>query len=155
MAAMSAAENCCADAGISSMPLASKPTASGSNAAAPPLPIMSTIASICRKTLPQLGVLMPPTGRDGNVLVLHSPGALVRYRSKIAHSEPAVARLPVGNRAGADDRSWHKSDLTETSAIGLLSGVKRTSASDCRTIAIYGVHALIQKDHIRGQRQLI
>jgi len=31
---------------------------------------------------------------------------------------------------------------TETSAIWLLSGVKRTSASDHLSIAIYGVHAL-------------
>ena len=27
--------------------------------------------------------------------------------SKIAHSEPAVVTLPIRNRVGGDDRSWH------------------------------------------------
>jgi len=56
MAAISAAENCCADAGIAStLPAkASRPVASGSDAAAIAFPLMPLSPLTCSKTRPKL-----------------------------------------------------------------------------------------------------
>jgi hypothetical protein len=44
--------------------------------------------------------------------VLGTIGALTRQcLSTIAHVDPAVAMLPIRNRAGWDDRFWHNSEV--------------------------------------------
>jgi len=46
-----------------------------------------------------------------------------RRLSKIAHSEPAVGMLPIRNRVGGEDRSWHISEEpTRLETFRLLGG---------------------------------